>query len=302
MSTIKGYFDESGDDRDPQHSALSVAGYLGPAEGWPVFDAEWRSVLREFDVPYLHMRELQHRRGAFKSWGKGTSGEDDRTASFLGALAAVIGRAKLEAFGAVVVLSDLKRFNAETGADVDAKALGIYACALGIRERYKTGVMELVLDRMDEGRVKVDRARRYAETDLYYPFMRDFPEFRVLPKDDPDGSQNTPALQAADFLAWEVRKNYELKRPWFENEDASPDSPDWGNSLLRWSIEERLEHMRRNSVRTLTFGLDMTRRSLSALGNAAPPEGIIWTYRTLIRCHETRNGIWEPASVEQKSA
>jgi hypothetical protein len=298
MSALKGYFDESGDDSDPQHSALSVAGYLGPAEGWSAFDAEWRGVLRKFDVPYLHMRELQNRRGAFKSWAKGNPEADARAASFFGELAGVIGRAKLEAFGAVVVLSDLIRFNAGTGADVDAKALGIYACALGARERHSSAAMEFVLDRMEEGHAKVDLARRYTETDLYYPSVRDCPEFRVMPKDDPNGSQNTPALQAADALAWELRKNYELKRPWFESEDASPDSPEWGNSLFKWFLHDRLEHMREANVRSVPLGVDIMRRSLSVLSDVAPAEGIIWTYRTLVRSHETRNGLWQPASVE----
>jgi len=302
MCALKGYFDESGDDSDPQHSALSIAGYLGPAERWPGFDEEWRRVLREFDAPYLHMKELQNRRGAFKSWGKGNPEGDAKAASFFGALAGVISRAKLEAFGAVIVLSELKRFNAETGADIDAKGLGIYACALGARQRHRTGAMEFVLDRMEQGRTKVELARCYAETDVHYPFMRDCPDFTVLPKDDPNGSQNTPALQAADGLAWELRKNYELKRPWFETEDASPDSPGWGNSLLKWFIDDRLDHMRRKKIPSMSFGLDITRGSMSVLSDAAPADGIIWTYRTLARAHETRNGIWAPASVEQKSA
>lgn len=161
--------------------------------------------------------------------------------------------------------------------------------------------MEFVLDRMEAGHAKINLARRYAETDLYYPFMRDCPSFRGLPQDDAHGSQNTPGLQAADALAWELRKNYKLKRAWFESEDASPDSPDWGNSLFKWFLEDRLGHMRRNNVRSMTFGLDIMRRSLSVLSDAAPAEGIIWTYRTLTRSHETRNGLWQPASVEQKS-
>jgi hypothetical protein len=148
---------------------------------------------------------------------------------------------------------------------------------------------------MDGGSTKIETARWYADTDCYYPFARNFPEFRVLPKNGPEGSQNTPALQAADFLAWEARKNYELKRAWLESDNASPDSPDWGNSLFRWYLEDRIEYMRKNNIKTLAFGLDMMRRSLSALSGVAPAgeiNGIIWMYRTLVRAHEVRNGLW----------
>jgi hypothetical protein len=133
---------------------------------------------------------------------------------------------------ALFILHLIKRFNAETGANIDAKALGIYACALGARERHRSDTIEFVLDRMEDGHGKIARARRYAETDLYYPFMQDCPNLRVMAQDDPNGSQNTPALQAADALAWELRKNYELKRPWFEGGDTSPDSPGMGKQYL----------------------------------------------------------------------
>jgi hypothetical protein len=302
MPAFKGYLDESGDAGDPQHAALSVAGYLGPIEGWAAFDQGWRRVLHEYGVPYLHMKELQSRRGAFRSWGKGDPEGDDTAERFFGELAGVIGRAKLEAFGATIVLADLRRFNSETGADIDPKALAIYACALGARERHPTDAMEFVLDRMAEGHAKVSLARGYAETDHYYPSVRNFPGVEVLPPDGPIGSVNTPGLQAADALAWEARKDYELKRPWFEGENLSPDSPGWGTSLFKWFVRERIKHMQKHKIASITLKKDLVRGSLSALADAAEPDGIVWTYRTLVRAHETRNGIWRPAPPEEKSA
>lgn len=304
MHKLKGYFDESGDEHDAQHAALSVAGYLSAASAWPCFDEAWRGVLKEFDVPYLHMRELQHRRGAFAAWTKGDPAADAKEASFLGKLAGTIGAAGLEPFGAVISLAGLRRFNAETGAGLDAKALAIYGCVLDMRRRHATEAIELVFDRMDGGSAIVEMARSYGASDSYYPDSRNFPVCSVLPKDGSEGSRNTPGLQAADYLAWEARKNYELKRNWLESDVASPDSPDWGNSLFKWWLEDRIKHMRKHNVKEISFGLDVARRSLSALGDAAPGgdiNGVIWMYRTLIRAHEVRNGNWGRAGKETPS-
>jgi hypothetical protein len=163
-------------------------------------------------------------------------------------------------------------------------------------------VIEIVFDRMDGGSATIDLAKSYAASDSYYPDSRNFPVCRVLPKEGPDGSSNTPGLQAADFLAWEVRKNYELKRGWLESDAASPDSPDWGNSLFKWYLENRIEHMRKHNIKELPLSLDMTRRSLSGLGDAAPAHeinGVIWMYRTLVRAHEVRKGNWSAAAGEE---
>ena len=298
MYALKGYFDESGDERDAQHAALSVAGYVGATCSWPAFEERWQGVLKEFDVPYLHMRELQHRRGAFAAWAKSDPKADVREASFLGKLAGAIGEAGLEPFGAAISLSGLRRFNVETGAGLDAKALAIYGCVLDIRRRHAHDTINLVFDRMDGGSATVELAKRYAASDSYYPDARNFPVCRILPKGGPEGSRNTPGLQAADFLAWEVRKNYVLKREWLESDVASPDSQDWDNSLFKWWIKDRIEHMQKNNIKELPLGLDMTRRSLSALGDAAPADqinGIIWMYRTLVRAHEVRKGNWSAA-------
>jgi hypothetical protein len=104
MSTIQGYVDDSGDEHDPQHGAMSVAGYLGSADCWAEFNTDWLKALQVFGVNHLHMRELKKRIGQFKSW----SPDDEREAALLGTLANVIGKAKLKGFGAVVALPDLR--------------------------------------------------------------------------------------------------------------------------------------------------------------------------------------------------
>lgn len=290
---IQGYLDDSGDNHDVRHSALSVAGYLATTEAWDGFNADWLAVLNKFDISHLHMRELVKQIGPFQTWAKG----DVREAALLGELASAIGRAKLKGVGATVVLADVRRFNEETGTDIEATALALYGCALGARQHWATERMELLLDRTTDGKGKVLLAESYGKEDMYYPFMRDFPRIDVLPMDHPIGARGIPGLQAADFLAWEARKNYELKRSWFESERPSPDSPDWGSSLMQWYFRDRIEHMLKHNIKELPIPANLMRRSLSALNDASPIEGIIWDFRTLRQAHEARNGIWGRQTV-----
>jgi hypothetical protein len=50
--------------------------------------------------------------------------------------------------------------------------------------------------------------------------------------------------------------------------------------------------MLKHRVKELPIGRDLMRRSLSALGDATPIEGIIWDYRALEIAHEARGGDW----------
>jgi hypothetical protein len=68
MTTIKGYVDDSGDDHDPQHTALSMAGYLGVAErGGRVFSDRGESGF--LPGQYSNRRTEIHEETETKSFG-----------------------------------------------------------------------------------------------------------------------------------------------------------------------------------------------------------------------------------------
>jgi hypothetical protein len=289
---LLGYFDESGDPRDPQHAALAVAGYVGSQSAWAAFEDGWSAALSEFDISYLHMRELTKRIGAFAAWTKGDAVFEGRIEALLRRLAQVIGTAELKGFGATIVLKDVDRFNTETGLALDPKALAIFACALEVRRVFPDETLELLVDRMDRGELLIETARKYGLTDNYYTALKNFPCFRLLPKNGVRSSRNTPGLQAADFLAWEARKNYELKRTWFEVDHPSADSAKWGRSLFDWYLKDRITQMVKSGATSVPLRIDRLRRSLSALEDASPIEGAIWDYRTLSQANASHRGVW----------
>jgi Protein of unknown function (DUF3800) len=295
MAALKGYFDDSGDPADKRSTQdfFSVAGYLAPVSSWEPFEIRWREVLSEFDIPYLHMKELHFRTGAFVTWTKGDPEVEERIARLLARFVTVIGEIPdMRGFGAVIALKSLERFNAEKSKSLVPKALAIYATALELRKWNQTADMEIILDRTADGHASIATAKKYGRTDEYYPFMKNFPSFLPLSKDGTTGAHNTPALQAADFLAWEVRKNCELKKDVLKDAPR-PDDPNAGRIFFGSYLRDRLEHMKRHGLTSISIQMPMQRRSLTELASATPVEGCLWTYHTLCDADVSRGGVWE---------
>jgi hypothetical protein len=89
MAMYAAYYDTSGQQKDMSRP-LVVAGLLSTESRWRRFEREWAAVLRrkEFNVPYLHMKEFSYSTGPYKDW----KGDEPRRQGFLGALFTVIKR------------------------------------------------------------------------------------------------------------------------------------------------------------------------------------------------------------------
>ena len=59
------FFDESG---GADHQFIAVCGWLAEREAWQSFEAEWKAMLEHYGVPYFHMKEIAQFRGPFVKW------------------------------------------------------------------------------------------------------------------------------------------------------------------------------------------------------------------------------------------
>jgi hypothetical protein len=46
MALLKVFADDRGDPADPQHSMMSIAGYVAKPEEWGLFEFEWDATLK----------------------------------------------------------------------------------------------------------------------------------------------------------------------------------------------------------------------------------------------------------------
>jgi hypothetical protein len=293
MAALKGYFDESGKEDDPQFadSAISVGGYVTTADSWQDIEAKWVAVLAlpEFGVPYLHMKEFAHSKpgSPFETW----KGDEPRRMAFMAVLSEVIRQSDLTGVGAIIRVPDLWRFNRDYGLDLQAYPLGVYGALIELSRRYPNGVVETLWDKVERHSALIALARSYAGSDRGNPGCGDNVEIMALEK--ARSSKEIPALQIADFAAYELLKSHRDKNDWFKNEEPFVHPLDWFKSQFQWW------HSRTLAARKTSSWPNERKSYLALFGgpmmgtNAARPmEGRTWTYRGLVHTHIARRGIW----------
>jgi hypothetical protein len=271
MIVLKGYFDDSGDEEDHQHEVCSVAGYVATMDDWNKFEKEWQKVLDDNRVPYLHMREFAHFK---KSFEKFKDNKEDRII-FLQSLINVMKNANLYGIGSVIRLSGLREFNAEKGICINAYSFNLYFCIMQICHQWKEKPIQITLDKTNYLQNNKDKALNYLRTDTFYSNCDKYID--ILPLNCLTFREILP-LQAADFLAWEARKNIDTKVRWFSEINKEEDLNSHLHSLWKWSTQ------RDKNV--------PPRKSIDNLFKSIPTEGAVWDYKGLCIIDNVRKHLW----------
>lgn len=74
VGMFQAYFDESG---GADHGFITVCGWVASVERWRQFESDWKAMLAQFDVPYFHLKELSQCRGPYSKWFGQKSAERD---------------------------------------------------------------------------------------------------------------------------------------------------------------------------------------------------------------------------------
>ena len=271
MAVLHAYFDESGKEGDDQHSSVVVAGYLADLPSWHQFESNWQGTLTAAGVGALHMKDFANSYGEFSSW----KGDEERRSAFLAELVSVISSARLEGFGAVVRLADLRRFNAERGQDISALPLALFLCTMHMYVEHPTATIEVVFDCLDKPYTVFDEARRYGKSQPGGEIS-----YTMIPLDGKQlNSRNVLPIQAADFLAWETRKHHTRLDEWFSAFAADIDQGAWDEHLKEWMARHGKPWPNQ-------------RKSFSALLDATKQTGFIWSYTSLCQLDAIRRGVW----------
>lgn len=267
LAVIKGWFDDS-----RREGVCALGGYAGADHRWEHFDLNWPIVLAKHGVPYLHMKEAHDPTGVYAKWLPAQAHQEEWV-NFLGDLAAVIHESRLVFFGSIVRLSHLEKFNREHGLNLQPYSLAAYGCMIVVAREYGELTSELFFDHLEQVHNKLALARGYAESDSYN--TSDFDRMLVAGLPKAITAKELPAMQAADFMTWEFRKNHERIGEWFDIPDKpTDDDARWGH-MERW-----------------LSSVAPPRKSVAALveGNQIAP--IIWDYDRLCEAHDLRSGKW----------
>jgi hypothetical protein len=272
----RGWFDDSQTD----DVVCTVGGYVAENERWQGdFLPMWDMTMATHGVPYLHMSKFADPNGPYKKWlPPGDPVKEQEKKQFLSACAFAIGTTGLKGFGATVRLADVERFNRDMGLKIDPYALGVYACAIEIDGMYPSGPIEVFFDRANKISSKLAVAKRYAETDEFYPGLMDKIAFHALPKGMT--FRDVKPVQAADFAAYELRKSYLKAHEYYEMEDRPSDWREIPFHFSQWCAAK------------FNHPLPIERRSFIRLTTMTHIEGIVWDYRAIRIAHDARGGAW----------
>lgn len=109
MLMLRAYFDDSGHSQDPNDTVVCIGGCVSPVSAWEQLQPEWKRVLEDFKVPYLHMKEFAHSEGVF---AEGWKGDEPKRTAFLGALMDTMDRHVMSVVSTTVLISDFNRLTA----------------------------------------------------------------------------------------------------------------------------------------------------------------------------------------------
>ncbi len=263
---VKSYLDNSGDEEDKQHKICSIAGYITNVKKWRKYEKLWRQVLKKHKVPYLHMREFAPNNPPFEKF---KDNELERR-KFLQSLVNVMQEVNLIGCVSIVKLDDLKRFNLERNTKIDALALNLYICMTTYGLMYPKTSFEIVIDKLNNAERIIAKAKEYAKTDICFTGSCEY--VQPIPLEKHLNSKKITPIQAADFLAWEARKDITTKTIW-------------------WATYKNVEDIKKLCNYDYNKFL-YPRKSLEILLKSLPTEGSLWDYKSLEWIDKARNHIW----------
>lgn len=238
MAILKAYGDESGKSNDPQIDCIAMATVIGTSEQWSDFNERWDLMLKTHDIPYLHMKDIVATKDAKDPLSSKLADPVALDLLMQDASYCII-RAGLQCFANAVWLNDLRNVSDAFGLEIkDPYSFTLYVnvVMLGtwtLNHFSSDPSFQLILDRIERGYRKADLAHQLYQTDSYMAW-RGWPLVTPMSPNEKAGSREMNELQAADLVAWSLRRNLKLMEEWLRTMKETVPEPDRHRSLQTW--------------------------------------------------------------------
>lgn len=205
MALLTGYYDETGDSKDPAQKFVGMAGFVAPAEKWEILERKWKFILKEFKVPYFHMKEFNPSEGVFKGW----KDKESKRRRLFGSLIKTIKEIKPLPIGCVFSSEDFRSLPKRDREIIkDPYFLSFISCVAAPSMFIENAAPDVKLATVfGEHGIFASTAKKF------YERMQDMYEVgaRLYPPDFRDMREFVP-LQAADIIAYELYKEADRQR------------------------------------------------------------------------------------------
>lgn len=214
------YFDESGHGSSTSH--IAIGALVADNVEWARFTPLWQQALEENSVPYLHMREFAHSRGPYSGWN------EEQRRSLMRACVGAINSVHAVAVGAAMSMDDYNALPEDAKVGFRDPFLCCFQEAVrgaAIRGMFEpeSHSVDMIFSQQDEFRTKV--------TQLWEALAKTLDVKERMGSLTFGDMRATPALQAADLLAYELRHFYHRRA-------THPGTP------ARWPFRTIVHHQR----------------------------------------------------------
>lgn len=229
-TVLIAYFDESG--HSSEGGFVSIAAFVAQEDLWATFNVRWNAVLERHGVPYLHATDLTNFKRIYKDW------DEERRRSLAADLIDVIHSCgRIAAVGAVLSIDDYRALTEDQQARLRDPFFPLF------QEVVRGTAIEALFQPSD---VKVKMV--FSQQDAFGPqaqqlwhLMRQTIDIRKrFDVFEFANMRSVPGLQAADLLAFELRRYY-------QNKVSRPDLD------VRWAFRQILWQQRAYGTRYIKF-------------------------------------------------
>jgi hypothetical protein len=196
------HFDESG--QLDAGGFVCLAGFVAPEEKWVAFDTAWNAALVKHGAPYLHTTDLTNFKRLYKDWTP-----ERRDALMADLMEAIHAAGRIAALGAVMSVDDYNSFSDHDKARMRDPFFPLFqevirGAALDAHFEPPDVKVKMIYSQQDEFGPSATKLWEIMQGTI--DFRRrmgslEFADMRIV-----------PGLQAADLLAFELRRYYQNKR------------------------------------------------------------------------------------------
>jgi len=206
------YMDETGHAADDAQMFCGMAGLLAPAYKWKVFEDNWNAVLKEFGIPYFHMKEFAHSEGVFEGWKGNETKRRDLFNKLLNKIAAI----RAVPVGSITSLDAYRNLTPEDQVvhhDPYLRSLMDCSGLPGFVLQNQPSKVKFAVVFSQQAEFSHRAKRVYQMISQYFSFGQ-----RMMYPDFKDMRDLVP-LQAADIIAYELHREFE-RRLYYPDEKA----------------------------------------------------------------------------------
>jgi hypothetical protein len=224
---IYGFLDDSGKEGQETNPYVVMAGYIGSVDLWLELSRKWIDLLVKHGINAIHMKDLIPLTGEYKTRGWGIAKRDEVMSEFLD----VLRQSNATGIGIAVDTEAWRAIKKEHPQYSSFFGTAQEFCMQRIIRRIVDRLHEIAQE--DQVTIVWDRDHEFAvsRVKFYGNLIRHDPRANALISAIMFADPNRyPALQCADILAWETRKELTQKagghkstRRWRELFSQMPD-------------------------------------------------------------------------------